>query len=208
MAVDLPVLTVPDVRGWARWLEKHCLQSNGVWLTLAKKARSEPTSLSYDDALAEALCFGWIDGQLGGGDDRTYRRKFTPRRAGSAWSKRNVTIATKLTQEGRMRPSGLEAVSRAKVDGTWHAAYDGQATIDVPSDLAAALANDPSANATFDTLSASNRYAILYRLTTVKRAETRRRRIEQFVAMLARGDTIYPQEDTASRRKRGRQRPG
>lgn len=201
MAADLPVLTVPDLSEWARWLEEHHGQSNGVWLTLAKKGSSEPTRLSYDDALAEALRYGWIDGQLSGGDDRTFRRTFTPRRPGSAWSKRNVTIATRLIEEGRMRRSGLAAVSRAKADGTWQAAYDGQAAIEVPPDLAAALARDPSAKAMFDKLSGSNRYAILYRVTTAKRPDTRRRRIEQFVAMLARGDTIHPQRDTSSRRK-------
>jgi uncharacterized protein YdeI (YjbR/CyaY-like superfamily) len=201
MAADLPVLTVPDLSGWACWLETNHAQSNGVWLTLAKKGASEPTRLSYDDALAEALCYGWIDGRLSGGDDRTFRRTFTPRRPGSAWSKRNVTIATMLIEDGRMRRSGLAAVSRAKADGTWDAAYDGQATIEVPPDLAAALVRDPSAKATFDMLSASNRYAILYRVTTAKRPDTRCRRIEQFVAMLARGEAIYPQRDSAPRRK-------
>ena len=164
MAVDLPVLTVADVAAWARWLEDHDGLRDGVWLTLAKKGTTEPTCLSYDDALAEALCHGWIDGQVAGGDDGTFRRKFTPRRAGSAWSKRNVAIITKLLEEGRMWPSGLAAVSRAKADGTWLAAYEGQAKIEVPPDLTAALADDPAANAVFDRLSASNRYAILYRV--------------------------------------------
>ena len=200
MAGDLPVLVVPDLSGWAGWLEKHHAQSNGVWLTLAKKGASEPTRLGYDDALVEALCYGWIDGRLKAGDERSFRRTFSPRRPGSAWSKRNVTIATALIEAGRMRPSGLAAVSRAKADGTWDAAYDGQATIEVPADLAAALGRDPAAKAAFDKLSASNRYAILYRVTTAKRADTRRRRIEQFAAMLARGDTIHPQRDSAPRR--------
>ncbi|HZU78969.1 MAG TPA: YdeI/OmpD-associated family protein, partial [Acidimicrobiales bacterium] len=147
--------------------------------------------MSYDEALGEALCYGWIDGRLRGGDDRMFRRTFTPRRPGSVWSKRNVTIATMLIEQGRMRPSGLAAVSRAKADGTWDAAYDGQATIEVPADLAAALARDPAAKAMFDTLDAANRYAILYRVTTAKRPDTRRRRVEQFTAMLARGETPH-----------------
>lgn len=201
MAADVPALTVPDRAAWARWLEKHHAQSDGVWLTLAKKGASEPTSLSYDDALAEALCYGWIDGQLRGGDGRTYRRTFGPRKPGSAWSKRNIGIATKLIEEGRMRSSGLAAVSRARADGTWDAAYDGQAAIEVPPDLVAALDRDPAARATFTKLNASNRYSILYRVTTAKRADTRRRRIEQFVAMLARGETIQPQKGTTPRRK-------
>jgi uncharacterized protein YdeI (YjbR/CyaY-like superfamily) len=201
MAADVPVLTVADLSGWTRWLEKHHGQSDGVWLTLAKKGASDPTALSYDDALVEALCFGWIDGQLRGGDARSYRRTFTPRRAGSAWSKRNITIATRLIEEGRMRRPGLAAVSRAKADGTWNAAYDGQATIETPPDLAAALGRDRAAKAMFKKLSASNRYSVLYRVTTAKRPDTRQRRIEELVAMLARGETIHPQTDAAPRRK-------
>lgn len=201
MAVDLPVLIVPDLSEWTRWLEEHHAQSSGVWLTLAKKGSSKPTRLRYDDALAEALCYGWIDGRLSKGDDGSFRRTFTPRRPGSAWSKRNAATATVLIEEGRMRRSGLTAVSRAKADGTWEAAYDGQASIEVPPDLAAALARDLPAKAMFDRLSGSDRYTILYRLTTAKRLDTRRRRIEQFVGMLARGDTIHPQRDTALRRK-------
>ena len=199
MASDLPVLTVADLSEWTAWLETHHAQSNGVWLTLAKKGASQPTRLTYDDALAEALCYGWIDGRLSGGDNHSFRRTFTPRRPGSVWSKRNVRIATRLTEEGRMHRSGLAAVSRAKADGTWDAAYDGQATIEVPPDLAAALGRDPSAKAMFDTLNASNRYAILYRVTTAKRPDTRLRRIEQFVAMLARGETIHPQSGSPLR---------
>jgi uncharacterized protein YdeI (YjbR/CyaY-like superfamily) len=107
---------------WARWLDEHDEQGEGVWLTLANKGTTEPTALTYDAALAEALCHGWIDGQLGRGDDGTFRRKFTPRKPGSAWSKRNVALATTLMEEGRMRPSGLAAVSKAKADGTWQAA--------------------------------------------------------------------------------------
>lgn len=137
---------------------------------------------------------GWIDGRLSGGDDRTFRRTFTPRRPGSAWSNRNVTLATALIEQGRMRPAGLAAVSRARADGTWDAAYEGQATIEVPADLAAALGRDPSAKAMFDELSAPNRYSILYRVTTAKRPDTRRRRIEQLVAMLSRGETIHPED--------------
>lgn len=193
MAADLPVLTVADLSRWTRWLEEHHAQSGGVWLTLAKKGTSTPTRLTYDEALAEALCYGWIDGRLSGGDDFTYRRTFTPRRPGSAWSKRNVTTASLLIEQGRMRRAGLAAVSRARADGTWDAAYGGQATIEIPPDLAAALRRDPAAQAMFDTLSASNRYSILYRVVTAKRPETRRRRVEQYVAMLARGETLHPQ---------------
>ena len=193
MAQDLPELTVPNGAVWARWLDAHEGKSDGVWLVLAKKGASKPTSLTYDEALAEALCHGWVDGQLARGDEHTFRRKFTPRRPGSRWSKRNVAIASTLMAEGRMRQSGLAAVARAKADGAWGSAYESQTGMDVPADLASALTAAPAAEAMFASLSAANRYSILYRITTAKRAETRQRRIEQFVAMLARGETIHPQ---------------
>jgi uncharacterized protein YdeI (YjbR/CyaY-like superfamily) len=192
MAHDLPVVTVADVAGWARWLEDHGAQSDGVWLVLAKKGTSEPTNLSYDDALAEAICHGWVDGQLAAGDEKTFLRKFTPRRPKSRWSKRNVAIATTLIEEGRMRPPGLAAIASAQADGSWEAAYAGQADMEVPPDLASALAADRKASTTFDRLSAANRYSILYRIATAKRSDTRQRRIDQFVAMLARGEAIHP----------------
>lgn len=193
MAHDLPVLTVADAAAWGRWLQDHGGKSNGVLLVLAKKGTSKPTNLIYDDALAEAICHGWVDGQLASGDEKTFRRKFTPRKPGSGWSKRNVAIATKLIEEGRMRSSGLAVISRAQRDGSWDAAYESQANMEVPPDLASALAAAPEANAMFARLTAANRYSILHRVATAKREETRQRRIEQFVAMLARGETIHPQ---------------
>jgi uncharacterized protein YdeI (YjbR/CyaY-like superfamily) len=186
-------LTVANASGWSRWLGKHGAESPGVWLVLAKKGVTQPTSLTYDEALAEAICHGWVDGQLAQGDERTFRRKFTPRRPGSAWSKRNVALASRLTDAGRMKPAGLDAVQRAKADGSWDDAYEGQRSITVPPDLAAALLATPAAQEMFDRLDATNRYAVLYRVTTAKRTETRQRRIEQFVTMLARGETIHPQ---------------
>jgi uncharacterized protein YdeI (YjbR/CyaY-like superfamily) len=164
-----------------------------VWLTLAKKGATEPTSLTYDQALEEALCHGWIDGQVRGGDERSYRQRFTPRGPRSGWSKRNTAIAERLIAEGRMHASGLAAIERAKVDGRWEAAYAGPASIALAPDLAMALAANPAAREMFETLSGHNRYAVLYRIETAKRAETRRRRIEQFVSMLEQGQTIYPQ---------------
>ncbi len=187
------VLTVADALAWSRWLTDHGGERSSIWLVLAKKGTTEPTSLTYDEALEEAICHGWVDGQLAKGDDRTFRRKFAPRRTGSAWSKRNVDLAGRLVEEGRMKPSGTAAIDRAKADGSWDGAYEGQATIQIPPDLASALAADREAEAMFERLSASNRYSILYRVTTAKRSETRQRRIEQLVAMLARGETIHPQ---------------
>ena len=139
MAEDAPVLTVADMVAWSSWLADHVDQTSGVWLVLAKKGTTEPTRLTYDEALEKALCHGWVDGQLARGDDGTFRRRFTPRRPGSAWSKRNVALAARLTGEGRMRQSGIASVVSAKADGRWDTAYAGQATIAVPRDLASAL---------------------------------------------------------------------
>ena len=194
MTVELPELVVRDATAWRRWLGKHHAQPEGVWLVLAKKGTTKPTSLTYDKALDEALCHGWIDGQVGRRDDGTYRQRFTPRRRRSAWSKRNTDKAERLLAEGRMHPAGIAEMERAKADGRWDAAYGGSAEIEVPPELAAALAANPKAQAMFEALSSRNRYAILYRLRTAKRADTRTRRVDQFVAMLARGQTIYPQK--------------
>jgi uncharacterized protein YdeI (YjbR/CyaY-like superfamily) len=126
-------------------------------------------------------------------DELTYRQRFTPRRSRSAWSQRNIAHVERLTSEGRMKPAGLTAVERAKADGRWEAAYPGQASIEVPADLAAALEAEPRAKAMFEILTSQNRYAVLLRTHNAKRADTRARRIEQFVAMLARGETLHPQ---------------
>ncbi|HEU0250356.1 MAG TPA: YdeI/OmpD-associated family protein [Solirubrobacteraceae bacterium] len=206
MADDSPTLTVLDADAWRAWLQKHHEQSTEVWLVLAKKGTAEPTRLSYDEALEEALCHGWIDGQVRGLDQSVYRQRFTPRRARSSWSKRNVGIVKRLTSEGRMRPAGLAAVEQAKADGRWEAAYAGAATIELPSDLRDALATVPAAQAMFDELTSRNRYAILYRIEDAKRAETRARRIERFVDMLARGETVYPQKKGSDRAQNARGR--
>jgi uncharacterized protein YdeI (YjbR/CyaY-like superfamily) len=145
------------------------------------------------------LCFGWVDGQLGPGDEATFRRRFTPRRPGSSWSKRNVALVELLARQERMRPSGLAAVERAKADGSWGSAYSGQAAIEVPSDFAAALAAHPAAQETFDNLTRANRYGVLYRIETAKRSETRKQRIERLVEMLGRGETLRPQALPARR---------
>jgi len=192
-AVDLPELLVPEAGEWRRWLSAHHADSPGVWLVLAKKGAIDPTTVSYDEALDEAICFGWIDGQLGRRDTATFRRRFTPRTARSPWSQRNAVIAERLIATGRMHRSGEDEVRRAKEDGRWEAAYVGQASIEVPEDLLAALSANPDAKAMFATLTGANRYAVLYRIGSAKKPETRSRRIDQFVEMLARGETIRPQ---------------
>jgi len=198
MTAVLLELLVADASAWRDWLDRHHADSDGVWLLLAKKSRTEPTSLTYDQALEEALCFGWIDGQIRRGDESSYPRRFTPRGAHSVWSKRNASIVTRLIAEGRMHAAGLAEFERAKTDGRWEAAYDGQASIEVPADLVAALASEPKALAMFEILTSQNRYSVLYRINATKRMEMRVRRIEQFVAMLARGETIYPQRRSLS----------
>lgn len=150
--------------------------------------------MRYQEALEEALCYGWIDGQVRRCDADSYRQRFTPRRKRSAWSKRNVDLAERLIGEGRMKPTGKAAVEQARSDGRWQAAYAGSATIEMPDDLAEALAAEPKAAAMFALLTSQNRYAILYRLATAKRSDTRSRRLTKFVEMLARGETIYPQQ--------------
>ena len=142
-AVESPELVVASIMEWRAWLRAHHCDSDGVWLVLAKKGTTNPTTLSYDDALEEAICFGWIDGQLGRRDAATFRRRFTPRRARSPWSQRNVAIVEKLTAAGRMQPPGDYEVRKAKGDGRWEAAYAGQAAIEVPEDLAKALNDNP-----------------------------------------------------------------
>src|SRR5881398_3834705 len=147
VSVELPELVVPDACTWREWLGEHHDESPGVWLVLAKKGESEPTSLTYEQALEEALCHGWIDGQVRRRDEATYRQRFTPRRRRSSWSERNTGIAERLLAEGRMHPAGAAEMKRAKADGRWGAAYPGQASIEVPPDLAAALAAEPKAQA-------------------------------------------------------------
>lgn len=193
MAAELPELTLPDAPAWRAWLAENHSTPNGVWLVLAKRGRPAPTTLSYDEALDEALCHGWIDGQVRRRDENSYLQRFTPRRARSPWSARNVGIIARLTAEGRMHRAGIAEVERAQADGRWDAAYAGQAAAEMPDDLAAALAAVPRARAMFDILTAQNRYAVVHRVATAKRAETRQRRIAQFVEMLARGETVYPQ---------------
>lgn len=188
-----PELVVSDAAAWHDWLSGNHPETAGVWLVLARKGTTSPTSLSYDQALDEALCHGWIDGQVRRRDEATFRQRFTPRRSRSPWSQRNVEIIARLTAEGRMHPAGVAEVERAKRDGRWEAAYAGQAAIEVPDDLAAALAASPRATAMFEILTSQNRYAVLLRVHSAKRADTRARRITGFVEMLARGETVYPQ---------------
>jgi uncharacterized protein YdeI (YjbR/CyaY-like superfamily) len=188
--MDQPVLPFASKDAFEAWLEEHHADSDGLWIQIAKKGTGI-ASVNHADALDVALCFGWIDGQAKPIDETHYLQKFTPRRQRSRWSKRNVAKVAELIENGAMRPAGLAEIERAKGDGRWDAAYDSPRTSTVPPDLQAELDSDPEAKAFFETLSSTNRYAILYRLQDAKKPETRARRLEKFVGMLKRGETIH-----------------
>jgi uncharacterized protein YdeI (YjbR/CyaY-like superfamily) len=187
---DLPILPFETKKKWADWLSKGHDKSAGVWLKLAKKD-SGIGSITYEEALDVALCYGWIDGQKKGFDDQYWLQKFTPRGPKSIWSKINTEKAERLIASGEMQPAGLKAIEAAKVDGRWAQAYESQKNISVPEDFQAALEKNRKAKAFFQTLNSVNRYAILFRIHNAKRAETRSKRIQQFVEMLERNEKIY-----------------
>ncbi|WP_199423105.1 YdeI/OmpD-associated family protein [Actinotalea solisilvae] len=193
MPTELPELVVPDAAAWRAWLEENHADPDGVWLVLTKKGGTV-TTLTYEQAVLEALCFGWIDGQGRSRDAETSFQRMTPRRARSRWSALNVRRVGELEAEGRMTEAGREQVRAAQADGRWEAAYAGPATVEVPADLAAAVAAEPRAQAWWDVLTSANRFAIIYRVRDVKRAETRERKIREFVAALVEGRTPYPQK--------------
>ncbi|MGC8481653.1 MAG: YdeI/OmpD-associated family protein [Acidimicrobiales bacterium] len=188
---DLEELLIPDIASWRLWLDGHHGQHRGVWLVLHKKG-GKVTTLTYAQALEEALCYGWIDGQLARRDNESYRQRFTPRRPKSAWSRRNVELVTRLSEEGRMQPAGIASVERAKAEGSWDRAYEGQSKSEIPRDLSDALNSNPAAHTTFHQMDAANRYAIIYRLNAVKRPDTRVRKLADYIDMLARGEVLHP----------------
>ena len=190
-APDLPTLPFETPRAFANWLAKNHATSSGVWIKVAKAA-SGIASINYAGALEVALCWGWIDGQSRRIDDTWYVQKFTPRGARSLWSKINCAKATALIAAGKMKPAGLAEVDRARQDGRWARAYDSPSVATVPDDLAAALTRNARASAFFAGLDSRNRYAILHRVQTAVKPETRARRIAQFVKMMARRDKLYP----------------
>jgi uncharacterized protein YdeI (YjbR/CyaY-like superfamily) len=192
----LPTHAFEDARAWAAWLAAHHTTAPGLWMRIAKKG-SGVASVTYSEALDVALAHGWIDGQKralapGDGGGTAWLQKWTPRARKSLWSKVNRDRALALVARGEMQPAGLAEVERARGDGRWDAAYDGQRRAEVPPDLAAALAASPRAAKVFATLDARNRYAVLFRVHTAKKAETRAARIARFVAMLARGELLHP----------------
>ncbi len=188
---NFPILVFQDQAAWEAWLQPHHGETEGVWLKLAKKGAGVST-VTYDQALESALCYGWIDSQISAYDMQYYLHKFSPRRPKSKWSKTNCERAEALIASGRMQPAGLQQVEMAKADGRWEAAYDPASRISVPEDLQIELDRNPSAKAFFDTLNGINRYSILHRLQVAKRPETRSKRLKEFIAMLSSHEKIHP----------------
>jgi len=187
---DLPIIVFDSQDTWTQWLEENHTESQGLWLKIAKK-ESGHSSVSYAEALNVALCFGWIDGQKGKFDDAYWLQKFTPRRAKSIWSQVNREKVDGLIAEGKMREAGLKEIERAKADGRWEAAYAPQSKITIPDEFQAALDQNPTAQTFFNGLNSANRYAILFQITTAKKAETRQRRIEKLITMLNAQEKLY-----------------
>ena len=188
---EAPILMFENPQAWATWLAKNNATSSGLWLRLAKKA-SRMQSLSYSEALEVALCYGWIDAKKRSESANTWLQKFTPRTKKSIWSRINREKALALMKTGQMKSAGLQAIERAKEDGRWDAAYDSPSRATVPPDLQAALNRNARAKAFFVTLDGANRYAVLFRIQTAKKAETRAKRIRQFIKMLEKKEKLHP----------------
>ena len=186
-----PTLHFDDAAAWERWLKKEHARASGVWMRIAKTGAEQP-SVGHPEALEVALCYGWIDALRRNDGPRHWVLRFTPRSARSIWSKINRDKALALVAAGRMRAAGQKEIDRAKADGRWDAAYDGGRASTVPPDLQAAFDANPKAKAFFATLDSTNRYAVLFRLQTAKKADTRERRLRKFVEMLERGEKLHP----------------
>lgn len=189
-ADELPVISFESQHDWEAWLKEHHAEK-GIWLKFAKKGSGIP-SVNYAETLEVALCYGWIDAQKASFDDQYWLQKFTPRGPKSIWSKVNCAKATALIAQGRMHPSGLQHIERAKADGRWDASYDPQSTITVPPDFQRELDSNQAAQDFFSTLNSANRYAILFRIQTARKPETRAARIQKFIEMLANNQKIHP----------------
>ncbi len=190
-STELPIHYFEQQLDWGAWLSENHTSSPGVWLQLAKKG-ADASSVSYDEAVEIALCFGWIDGQKQAHNDHFWLQKFTRRSDKSVWSKKNRDKALALIEARKMKPAGLKQIERAKLDGRWEAAYDSSSKATIPSDFQSALDRNARAKAFFETLDSRNRYAVLFRVQTAKNAETRAKRISQFVLMLERHERVHP----------------
>jgi uncharacterized protein YdeI (YjbR/CyaY-like superfamily) len=189
--LDLPVIAFESAQAWRKWLAAHYADSHGIWMRISKKG-SEAPSIKYDEALDEALCYGWIDGQKRVFDGESWIQKFTPRRARSGWSKRNTEHAERLVQAGRMEAAGLAEMKAAKQDGRWDRAYSSPRAATLPEDFLRELNKNGKAKAFYETLNKRNTYPIVYRLETARKPETRERRLKEILAMLERGEKFHP----------------
>ena len=188
--LDLPVKPFKNPAAWEKWLASNHAKSAGIWMQIAKKATGIAT-VTYQEALDVALCYGWIDGQKRPYDDRTWLQRFTPRGPRSVWSKINTSKADALIASGRMQPPGLAAIEAAKASGRWESAYQPWSNPDVPPELQAALDRSPNAKRFFETLKGRNRYGMIYRVQTAKKPETKAKRVADFIARLERGETLF-----------------
>jgi len=188
--LDLPMKLFKTPAAWEKWLASNHTKSAGIWMQIAKKD-SGLSSANYQEALDVALCYGWIDGQKRPFDNRTWLQRFTPRGPRSIWSKINTGKAESLIKSGRMQAAGLAAIEVAKASGRWESAYQSWGNADIPEELQAALDARPNAKAFFETLRGANRYAVIFRVQTAKKPETRARRVAEYVAMLERNETIH-----------------
>lgn len=187
---EYPMLTFKNSEEFEVWLSEHHRKANGLWLQIFKKAANKK-GITRKEALDEALCFGWIDGQAKKLDEESYLQKFTPRRPGSLWSKRNTEHIARLTNLGKMKPAGMKEVEEAKADGRWEKAYDPPSEMTVPEDFLSELSNYPKAKDFFESLNKTNKYAITWRLQTAKKQETRERRMEEILKMLSEGKKFH-----------------
>ncbi len=187
---EQPIIAFETAKAFEAWLEANHYDHQGIWLRIFKKGSDVPT-ITYAEAVEVGLCFGWIDGQKNKHDDESWVQKFTMRGPKSVWSKINVGHVERLTKEGRMRPAGQKTVDDAKADGRWEKAYESSSTAEMPEDFLNAIAKNKKAQAFYETLNKTNRYAFYYRIISVKKAETRERKIKQFVEMLERGEKLH-----------------
>jgi uncharacterized protein YdeI (YjbR/CyaY-like superfamily) len=187
---DFKIIPFKSQKEWERWLHKNHKVSEGIWLKFFKKDSGIKT-ITYSQALDEALCYGWIDGQLKSYDDKSWIQKFTPRRSKSIWSKRNTENINRLIKLGKMKPAGLSEVEKAKSDGRWQKAYDSPGKMTIPEDFLKKLSKDKNAKTFFDGLNKANTYAIAWRLQTAKKPETREKRMKLILAMLSRGEKFH-----------------
>jgi uncharacterized protein YdeI (YjbR/CyaY-like superfamily) len=187
---DLPVLAFETQEAWRAWLHDHHADSPGIWLRIYKKGSGQPT-VTYAEALDEALCYGWIDSQKASNDEASFLQRFSIRKARSIWSKVNREHVARLIEAGKMQPAGLAAIETTKANGQWEAAYDAQSTAKLPEDLEAALAANPEASAFWETLNKANRYAFTFRITTAKKPETRAKRVAWAIDKLSKQEKLH-----------------